>query len=835
VSRTPIRVAGYRFRTTFGSRRGGYLSIVLLIALTGGVAMGALAAGRRTQSSFPAYLAGTNPSDLAAITAVLNPLVGSDVGYDPNVLHAITHLPHVKDAQSASGLNVLPLGPGGAPENVPTFPPAPGNGLGSDDGFGFDQDRLTVVAGRLPDPRRADDVAMLSSVAKATGLHLGEHVLLGVYTNAQTQLPQFGTAGVAPYRKDEVTITALVVSAHNLVEDDVDNSVSLAYFTPAFTRPLLACCSNYTETGIQVTAHRYVGAVDTEIQGVLPKAFPAPQLTSTGVDKAERAIEPESIALGVFGGIAALAALIVAAQVIGRQTRRGIDDLRTLRALGANPATTMADTLIGNMGAVVIGAVLAVAVAVAVSPLAPIGPVRPVDPTPGVSFDWTVLGLGFLVLVVVLSAIAALLAYRAGPRRADERRRRAEGQGSGVANAAASLGLPAPAVTGVRFALEPGAGSNTVPVRSAILGAALAVVVVVTTVTFSASLNALVSHPRLYGWNWDSIISAGGGSGDIPQNRATQLLDHDPYVGSWSGVYSDDLHIDGQIVPVLGERPGTAVQPPVLAGHGLAASGQIVLGAITLAQLHKHLGETVVESSGTGPDTSLRIVGVDTMPTIGGPGPHLEMGTGALVSYDLIPAAARNPFNDPTTGPEEIFVNFRPGADHGAAVDSLNRISDQLTTNFNFGVFVGSVLRPAEIVSYRAMGTTPAILGSALAAGAVVALGLTLVASVRRRRRDLAVLKTLGSTRRQLASVVAWQSSVAVTIGTVVGVPLGIVLGRFLWTVFANEIHAVPTPTVPALSIVLIAVGALVLANVVAAVPGRIAARTPTALLLRSE
>jgi ABC-type lipoprotein release transport system permease subunit len=45
----------------------------------------------------------------------------------------------------------------------------------------------------------------------------------------------------------------------------------------------------------------------------------------------------------------------------------------------------------------------------------------------------------------------------------------------------------------------------------------------------------------------------------------------------------------------------------------------------------------------------------------------------------------------------------------------------------------------------------------------------------------------------------------------------------------------IPTPTVPALTVVLIAVGALVLANLVAALPGRIAARTPTALLLRSE
>jgi ABC-type lipoprotein release transport system permease subunit len=127
------------------------------------------------------------------------------------------------------------------------------------------------------------------------------------------------------------------------------------------------------------------------------------------------------------------------------------------------------------------------------------------------------------------------------------------------------------------------------------------------------------------------------------------------------------------------------------------------------------------------------------------------------------------------------------------------------------------------------------VLGGALAVGAVIALGLTLVASVRRRRRDLALLKTLGFTRRQLANTIAWQSTIAVGLGTVVGVPLGIIIGRFLWDLFAREINAVPAPTVPALSVMLIIIGGLVLANVVAAIPGRIAARTPTSLMLRAE
>ena len=127
------------------------------------------------------------------------------------------------------------------------------------------------------------------------------------------------------------------------------------------------------------------------------------------------------------------------------------------------------------------------------------------------------------------------------------------------------------------------------------------------------------------------------------------------------------------------------------------------------------------------------------------------------------------------------------------------------------------------------------LLAGILAAGAFGALGLTLVASVRRRQREFALLKALGYTQRQVAAAVAWQSSMSAAVGAVFGLPLGIALGRWLWALFARGISAVPDPTVPVLWVVVVGVGALVFANIVAALPGRIAARTPTALLLRSE
>jgi predicted lysophospholipase L1 biosynthesis ABC-type transport system permease subunit len=191
----------------------------------------------------------------------------------------------------------------------------------------------------------------------------------------------------------------------------------------------------------------------------------------------------------------------------------------------------------------------------------------------------------------------------------------------------------------------------------------------------------------------------------------------------------------------------------------------------------------------------------------------------------------RNPLDAAVTGPNAIFVRLRRGASAGP----LRQIADQLGNTSDGGVDLLPVQRPAEIINYRSLGATPALLGGALAVGAASAFGLTLISSVRRRRRDVALLKTLGFTRRQLASVVAWQSSVAVAIGVVVGVPLGIVFGRWLWDLFAHDIDVVPSSTVPVLSIVLIALAALVLANLVAAVPGFIAARTKTASLLRAE
>jgi hypothetical protein len=840
MSRAPLRLASYRFRTTLKSRLAGLVTLFVLVGLVGGLAMASVAAARRTASSFTTYWASTNPSDLDGPSAVLNPSIGSYSGYNAALIAKIRALPHVEQVQSQVGIDFLPLQRNGAPLHVPAFyQPSAGNGYGSVDGLTFDQDKVTVVQGRRADLRRANELMLSAQGASALRVHLGSVLPVGIYTNAQTVLPGFGTARVKPIRTIDERVVGIFVFPTTVVEDAVDTGITPNnIFTPALTRQLLTCCVNYTITGVRVRGRSGdVAAVSAEISKYLPGYPPFVSTQALTVAKAQRAIKPEAVALGAFGTIVAVAALLIAAQLIGRQLRRGAGDREVLRALGGGTLATSTDGLPGILVAIVSGGLLAVAVAVLLSPLAPLGPVRPVYPYPGIDVDWTVIGAGVAVLVVGLSTITLLLAWLGAPHRDRSREYWAAGRVSGAVRFTSRIGLPAPAVTGARFALEPGSQRDPVPVRSAILGAALAVVAVVATVTFGASLSSLVSHPALYGWNWDSMLVSGG---DIPQGPVTSLLNHDRFVSQWSGVYTASLSIDGQTVPVLGENPGTAVDPPVLSGHGLQSTDQVVLGAVTLAQLHKTIGDTVEVRTGAGPSPArrLRIVGTAAMPVLGSSGgPHLEMATGAVVASQVLPAVGRNPFDDPIPGPNAVLIRFKSGYQKAAELHSLDKISQATSNTANFGVAVQGVesFRPAEIVNYRSLGDTPVFLGAGLAAAAIVALALTLVASVRRRRRDLALLKTLGFTKGQLAATVAWQSTIVALIGTIVGVPVGIALGRWLWDLFARDIHAVPDPSVPVVLITVITVGAIVLANIVAAAPGRSAARTSTAVLLRAE
>ncbi len=856
-----LPVALYRLRATFRQRWGGYLSLVFLIGLVGGLAMGSMAAARRTQSSFATYLTSTNPSDLSiTVFGGTGNGGGAAADYSASAVHAVARLPGVRRVEAAVPIAAAPLGRNGAPELAGINDIQP---VASVDGLFFDQDRLAVVAGHRADPRRTDQVEMTALAARLMGVHLGQVIHFGLYDQEEQSQPGFGTAAVPPHRQLTATLVGLVQVSNAVVQDDIDRYPSFEFFTPALGRSIVHDAGQGEEGaityGLQLDrGARGVPAAEREFASVSPPGNTYGFHAIGAVEaKVDLTIRPLVVALVVFAGVALLAALLIAVQLISRLLGAAAGDLTVLRAIGADQTALLGDGLIGVAVSVVGGSLLAAGVAVALSAVSPLGPARPVYPDPGLAVDGTVLGIGVLVLVLVLGAAAFLLARQGLPHRMAVRSQAGPPTMSRTARRLASTGVPVSTQVGVRFALDPGQGRNTVPVRSTLLGAILAVALVVTTLTFGNSLRSLVSQPSLYGWNFTYLLNA---SNTTPPGTL-QLLDRDAEVVAWDGYDYNVAELDGQAVPFLFEFGHSSVKssisPPILAGHAVDGKDQIVLGAGTLSGLHKHLGDTVTVSYGTPqdgptyvPPRRYVVVGTATMPAVGYSSvidDHTSMGTGALIEVSSLPRSFQQATQSSIAalnGPNMVFVRLRQGLSPAAGRADLQRVAaaaDRVLAtvpgNAASGdtVSVVAVQRPAEIVDYGTIGVTPALLATALAAAAAVALGLTLVASVRRRRRELALIKSLGFTQHQLAAAVAWQASVSSAIGVLIGVPVGIAAGRTLWTLFAHRIEAVPEPAVPVLSVVLVALGTLALANLVAAVPGRMAARTPTALLLRAE
>jgi hypothetical protein len=702
----------------------------------------------------------------------------------------------------------------------------------------------------MADPRRDDEVVMSAGGAAKYGLHIGSLLPLGFYTDKQVESPTFsGYPTDKPHLAITLKLVGIIEASQQVVQDD-DAALGdqLAVISPALTRRLATCCAYYTYVALQIDdAARHLGAVSAAVEKIVPSTSLAGsgsgggQTDAAAVAEAERVSRPEAVAFGMFGLIAALAALLICGQVIARLVRRNAEDGEVLRALGAGPLMTTSDGLIGILVALVSGVVLAMAVAVGLSPLAPIGAVRPVYPDPGVAFDWTVLGSGAALLVVVLGATAVVMAYRVSPHRA-------------------ALGAPhscdarvAPGPSRHRLGSDPG-GIHGDPFgprgrRRSRLGArALRRARRGAGRRRGGRLLHLRRQPELLGVPAQAVRvelelrTAGGLLGR--RGPARRADGHAAATRPGRGPLERRVLRECNARRAGGTRPGGAPRcrgapDAVVRARPRVGPPGVVLGPATLAALHTHIGDTVVAGTGRKSPVRLRIVGTAILPTIGSSGdPELQMGTGAVLATSLFPAAELNQQGSAIPGPNAVFVTVRRGVSQAAALRSLNRVDGVLShpaTGEAPASGVVSVLRPAEIADYRAVGATPSILAGILAVGAMGGLGLTLVASVRRRRREFALLKALGFTQRQLAATVAWQSSVSAVVGVIFGVPLGIALGRWLWTLFARGIYAVPEPSVPVLTVVLVALGAFSFANLVATFPGRIAARTPTALLLRAE
>ena len=843
----PTRVYRYRLRSILRRRWTDYLLLVLLIGLVGGLAMGSVVAGRRTQSAYASFLRQHDASTLTMSSYGV--YTGSSANlYFPAVEAAIRRLPEVAEVQSWLGVLSGPIGPDGAPVA------AAGDAInvaGSVDGLFFDEDRVAVIKGRMANPAAPNEFMTSELGARALGFHVGQSVPFGIYTLATATSPGFGTPAVQPDARVTMRLVGIIQFDNTVLQDDTDHFPTNLVLTPAFTRTQETQGYGTWYAVRLKPGVKDIGRVEQQLVRQLPPgSAPNFSLTSATEAKVESALRPESIALGVFGLIAALAALGICLPIAARLLVNSEDEREVLRALGAPRSSIAADYYVGVAASVIFGTALACVVSAALGSFAPLGPVRTVYHPGRFAPDWTVTATGAALLVGGVAGAAVVMALRrSGPRRAGAGGWRTPPSSRAV-DAAARIGLPAPAVVGARFALESGRGPTSVPTRSVLVSAAVSVSVVVATLTFASGLRTLVNRPALYGWDWGYTLSSTNG---VPP-AALDALKRDPAVEAWTGYTAVSVTIDGHSVPTLIADTAPTVAPPVLTGHRVTGPGQIILGRATLAALHSHVGGTVQFGYGSPstaplylPPQPMRVVGTGTFPAVAGASTfadHTSMGIGALLSFDSVPESFRGQTKNPDpvqAGPPLVFVRYRPGTRSSAAAADIRRVIGIANRQFAGDPLAATdtveylpVQRPAAIVNYQSTGATPFILASGLAVGAIAALALSMVASVKRRRRDLAVLKTLGFVRSQMMGAVVAQALVTVLLAVAVGLPVGIAAGRQLWIAFARNIDAVPQPTVPG-SVALVALAAVLIAVAVAVLPGRLAARTPAGAVLRAD
>jgi ABC-type lipoprotein release transport system permease subunit len=535
----------------------------------------------------------------------------------------------------------------------------------------------------------------------------------------------------------------------------------------------------------------------------------------------EQAIRPQALALALVGLLVAIVGLVVIGQLAVRQVWASADENGVLRDMGMTRRELFTVGLIEVATIAAVGAALAVGLAVLLSPLTPIGLGRIAEPDPGFAANWAVLGVGVAAVVVLLVAWVSWPLWRLSGRAA--RAAAAPSRPSRLAGLMRRSGSVAASV-GAGLTLQSSRGRSAVPFRTAIAGTVVAVTALAMTLTFGTNLLHLVETPALYGQTWS--IGVDTGFGQIQASTISSYLGSRSDVTGWTYGNQSDGAINGHEFPVIGlaQGKGPISWPAITEGRAPQAPDEIVLGAKTLASVHAKVGDTVrITSAADGSSHRMHIVGTTVFPLFG-QGSFTPTGLG-------VGGAIMSP-TPPSMGYAIFLVDAKPGASLSSLTTGLQR-SGVCPADQSCPVL--SQQRPIDIDNYRRVRTAPLLLAAIFALLAIATLAHLSLTTARRRRHDLAVLRTLGFVRRQVMGTVSWQATALLAVALAIGLPVGVALGRWLWTWFAEHLGAAVSIAVPVGWLLLAIPVALLVANLVALGPAWRAARRPPAIALRIE
>lgn len=655
---------------------------------------------------------------------------------------------------------------------------------------------VRLVDGREADPANAHEFVATRSFVQTANVKIGDSLNLVTLTPDQARQNGFD---VSDPQGPELSIkmVGIVDGATEL-----DNPYAIVFVSPALRELPVGLSQTLMVVDLQ-------SGIDNSMLRSQLDAVPA--LSALSVEPAtlisqpvRNAVQAQARGLWILAAVAAVAAIAVLGQVMTRQVRPTRDERHRLSAIGFTRSQIAADAVARALIPITIGSLLGALVAVLGSNRFPFGFVRVLEPTPGIRADWIIMLAGAVMFVVALTlwTITALVVV--------DRAKRV--RPSPLVEALATRGASATAGVGLRLAFtrrgrERGSG------RGSVAGVLFSVAGVVAAVTFGASLDRLVNQPSRYGSNYDASVGDNGAEA-LPDGMVARL-DADPDVTSLTLFAGSEARVGDITIPLLGlEVVRGGGQPTMLDGRLPVSDDEIALGRLTARDIGANVGGTV-ELVGPTRSQVFRVTGLAVVPGLGA---NDGLGAGGIVTMDGLTRI------DAKTGVTSAAVNLKISLQK--FFGSIPEFRD-LPPN--------PAYKPSAIVNVSRIRAIPFILAAVLAALALLTVGHVMLTSMRSRRRDLAILRSLGAGRSWISRAVHWQATALTALPVVVGIPLGIAMGRLVFVAFADSMGAVHDPSIPALAIAAGAVAVVAVANAVATMVSHRTRRREPALLLQGE
>lgn len=265
---------------------------------------------------------------------------------------------------------------------------------------------------------------------------------------------------------------------------------------------------------------------------------------------------------------------------------------------------------------------------------------------------------------------------------------------------------------------------------------------------------------------------------------------------------------------------------PLTSGHAPRGENEVLIDAKTAERAGYKVGDTV-RLSIDGPVLSPKIVGVFT--TDDG---NVAAG-GSLALFDT--PTAQKLFGK-SGGYDEIDVRAKPGTSQAALKSQLDKALPKDLTETTTGQALAD--EQARQIANSMNGMRQGLLvfaGIALFVGTFI-IANTFTMLVAQRTKELALLRAVGASRRQVTRSVLIEAFVVGTVAGITGLAVGIGIGaglRALLGSFGETIPAGPLVVTPGTVVAALAVG-VVITMLAAWLPGRRAAKIPPVAAMSS-